>query len=100
MHRNTKIATCCYCGLRARLVLDEGHHELMCRSCGAPLHDMKSLPVQSDGSKRKAQKHSRPIASRDDPHRHERSKKKPKKRKSAARWFLSEAVDILDDIFD
>ncbi|XOY55465.1 MAG: hypothetical protein ACMUJK_11980 [Rhodobacterales bacterium] len=42
----TKIATCCYCGTRAALVL-RGHdrHELSCSNCGAPLHVMKMLPA-------------------------------------------------------
>ena len=34
----TKIATCCYCGTRAALVLTGKHrHELSCSGCGAPL---------------------------------------------------------------
>ena len=40
---NTKIATCCYCGARAALVLNKAQHELSCASCGAPLHDLKML---------------------------------------------------------
>jgi hypothetical protein len=32
-----KIATCCYFGTRAALVLDRARHELACSSCGAPL---------------------------------------------------------------
>lgn len=44
MH-TTKIATCCYCGTRAALVLDRGRHELTCSTCGAPLREMKSLPL-------------------------------------------------------
>lgn len=42
-----KIATCCYCGTRAVLVLDRVRHELACAGCGAPLHDLKSLPQPS-----------------------------------------------------
>ena len=41
-----KIATCCYCGTRAVLVLrGKERHELSCSSCGAPLHDLKMLPI-------------------------------------------------------
>ncbi len=43
----TKIATCCYCGTRAALVLEGGRHELSCGTCGAPLHLMKAMPVSS-----------------------------------------------------
>jgi len=40
----TKVATCCYCGTRAALVLrGRERHELACSSCGAPLHEMKQL---------------------------------------------------------
>jgi len=39
-----KIATCCYCGTRALLVIDRAHHELSCSSCAAPLREMTSMP--------------------------------------------------------
>ena len=42
-----KIATCCYCGTKAALVLrGKDSYELSCGSCGAPLHDLKRLPVE------------------------------------------------------
>lgn len=42
-----KIATCCYCGTKAALVLREkDSHELSCGSCSVPLHDLKRLPVE------------------------------------------------------
>ena len=45
----TKIATCCYCGTRAALVLSgRERHELACSNCGAPLHDLKMLPKRAD----------------------------------------------------
>ena len=41
----TKIATCCYCGTKAALVLrGRDRHELTCGNCGAPLRAMKNLP--------------------------------------------------------
>jgi len=43
-----KIATCCYCGTKAALILrGKDSHELSCGSCGAPLHDLKRLPVDA-----------------------------------------------------
>lgn len=40
-------ANCCYCGAKAALVLrGKDSHELSCVSCGAPLHDLKRLPVE------------------------------------------------------
>ena len=41
----TKIATCCYCGTKAVLVLrGKDKHELACSNCGAPLRALKMLP--------------------------------------------------------
>ena len=43
-----KIATCCYCGTRAALVLrGDSRHELSCAACGAPLHEMKAMPCDA-----------------------------------------------------
>lgn len=92
-----KIATCCYCGTRAALVLTgRGRHELACSSCGAPLHEMKMLKAEPDPRKdrpkpsraRAAQTYHRPV------------KRKVKKRKSRTRWMLEEAWDLIEDIFD
>ena len=45
MPQGTKIATCCYCGTRAALILTgKTRHELSCQGCGAPLHDLKMMP--------------------------------------------------------
>ncbi|MGR3468909.1 MAG: hypothetical protein ACU0CI_13635 [Shimia sp.] len=100
MHRSTKVATCCYCGTRAALVLKgEERHELACSNCGAPLHDLKMLPKG-----RKAEK-----GELIDPrlrHRIETANRKPvkkkkrKKRKTLGKKLFEEAFDILEDIFD
>ena len=48
MPQSSKIATCCYCGSRAALVLKgKVRHELACSNCGAPLHEMKMLRTES-----------------------------------------------------
>ncbi|WP_238365310.1 hypothetical protein [Mesobacterium pallidum] len=102
----TKIATCNYCGLRAALVLrGETRHELSCQGCGAPLHDLKSLPSERverhrDDIRHPA-RHGTPA-----PHGYHGTQGKPnrpkkqKKRKSFGRWFLEEAFDAIEDIFD
>lgn len=104
MAMGTKIATCCYCGTRAALVLDKERHELVCSSCGAPLHDLKMLrtdamekPAKSSKSKAKHAKGYHPHAA---PAAHHSRKSKPKKKKSKKGGFWKEAFDILDDIFD
>ena len=94
MHRNTKIATCCFCGTRAALVLGEDRHELVCSSCGAPLHEMKALSPEPNKSAKHSHLPGKPPKSGKPP------KKSKKKKKSTASWFFSEAVDLLDDIFD
>jgi len=94
MPHSPKIATCCYCGTRAALVLGrQGRHELTCASCGAPLHALKRLPSDADHpSPRKA----KPAYAPEKP----RKPEKAKKRKSRARWLLSEVVDFVEDVFD
>ena len=103
-----KIATCCYCGTRAALVL-AGHdrHELACSSCGAPLHDLKMLRKPPLGPKapvgapardvaRKAPKPSHPKQ----PHPKAKKAKKSKKRKGLFRNLMEEAWDVIEEIID
>ncbi|MEL6427084.1 MAG: hypothetical protein AAFR40_07870 [Pseudomonadota bacterium] len=94
MKPQTKIATCCYCGTRAALVMDEARHELACSACGAPLHNLKALP--SKGSKDAHR--SKPIK------RVEKgpdtTKRKRKKKPRGVAWFIGEVFDELEDIFD
>ncbi len=97
-----KIATCCYCGTRAALILKGGvQHELACRSCGAPLHDLKMLPKNRMGDRElvdapKPRKDHSAFASK--PVR--KSKSKKKKRKGFVKDLFEEAFDFLEDIFD
>jgi hypothetical protein len=87
----TKIATCCYCGTRAALVLDRARHELACSSCGAPLREMKSLPIDKTAD---------PTKTAPRPEAKSKPLKKPKKRKSFKQRMLSEVWDAIEDIFD
>jgi transcription initiation factor TFIIIB Brf1 subunit/transcription initiation factor TFIIB len=115
MHRNTKIATCSYCGTRSALVLDAGRHELVCPACGAPLHEIKAMPVKAPdraerGAARPRGKPARPVKPRPDPRqpdwpqdrpkRRAKGGKRGKRRKRFARKLLEEAVDLIEDIFD
>lgn len=99
-----KIATCNYCGTRAALVLSgTDTHELACRACGAPLHELKSLPVAPAAEARGpvARKGRRP---KPPPYMPDRPAYRPRaKRKSRgklSRKLLSKAFDVLEDIFD
>src|SRR6056297_1298933 len=107
MYRNTKIATCCYCGTRSALVLDRSRHELVCPSCGAPLHELKAMPVsasnRSGGDARRHGPHGEiPPYRWSDAERARRPARpvKRKKRKSLTKKFFEEAFDIIEDIFD
>lgn len=97
MHRNTKIATCTYCGTRAALVLSADHHRLVCGACGAPLSEIKSLPM--DRAERKA---VGTVPTPAGAERKAKSKKKPKqkKRKSRIKGLFEEIFDEIEDIFD
>ena len=92
-----KIATCCYCGSRAVLKVDRERHELVCGSCGAPLHEMKSLRSGHEEARREGlvkpsrMRDTRPKA---------RARKTRGKRKSLSRKLFSEAFDLIEDIFD
>jgi hypothetical protein len=97
MAHTTKIATCCYCGLRAALVLDRNRHELTCSGCGAPLHDLKHMPERHDGRKDLV----RPSAVRPSTPPNTRPRlKKIKRRKRLLRKIFEEAFDVIEDIFD
>lgn len=104
MAYSTKIATCCYCGTRAALVLGKSRHELSCSSCGAPLHDLKRLPRDHPGKPELV----RPSAVRSfakaeqekSRQKHVPRKKYKKKRKGLMKHFFEEAFDVIEDIFD
>lgn len=96
MRQAPKIATCCYCGTRAALVLaGEGRHELACSACGAPLHNLKQLPREHVVDRYRAgPQRRRPEMAPKSPIRRKR------KRKGFAAWVLEEALDVLEDILD
>lgn len=101
-----KIATCCYCGSRAALVL-RGHErqELACSNCGAPLHDLKMLRVDRDGPRELVKPSSvrRKTKKKREDSKHHRApdrRRYRKRRKGFGRWVLEEAWDVLEDIFD
>lgn len=100
----TKIATCCYCGSRAALVLGKDRHELTCATCGAPLHDMKRLrqaPQQARPEQRSyAQKPQKKKKKQKAGYYAEPRKRRYKKRKGVMRHILEEAFDVIEDIFD
>lgn len=102
----TKIATCCYCGTRAALVLrGETRHELSCASCAAPLHELKMLRCDRSGprdgvkSRSRQERPYRPTrAGRPKPEA--RTPKKGRRRKSLFKAIFEEAADMIEDIFD
>ena len=94
----TKIATCCYCGTRAALVLrGQSRHELSCSTCGAPLHAMKMLPTAASPAPKQPKRPYTP------PHPERMQPARPHKRrkgKSLGRKVFSELWDIIEDVFD
>lgn len=100
MPHQPKIATCCYCGTRAALVLTgKQRHELACSNCGAPLHDLKMLRSDARGDRElveptPSRKYTKPKPAKSS------KKRKPKKRKSFSRRFFEEIGDIAEDVFD
>lgn len=100
MPHQTKIATCCYCGTRAALVLKgEDRHELACSSCGAPLHELKMLPTSARGERELV----KPSPIRTEPQKskkHRAPKRKKKKQRSLSQLFLYKLADAAEDVFD
>ncbi|MDD9922285.1 MAG: hypothetical protein OXQ92_08425 [Boseongicola sp.] len=99
MPHQPKIATCCYCGTRAALVLaGKERHELACANCGAPLHDLKMLRSDARGERELVR--SSPIHDFGRPGK-KKPKKAKKKNKSLAQRFMQDVVDFeVDDFFD
>jgi len=100
----TKIATCCYCGTKASLVLaGKVRHELACATCGAPLRRLKML-------RKEPQQVAAPVASPSQPMRPKRAEKRSKKRVNRplkrfnisrlGRKLFEEIWDEIEDIFD
>lgn len=99
-----KIATCCYCGTRAALVLrGKDRHELSCSSCGAPLHNLKMLPKASGRGTAPTATPTRPKPKPVHPKQpHPKAKKVEKRRKRKGLWrkVFEEVWDEIEDIFD
>lgn len=104
MPQTKKIATCCYCGTRAVLVLDRSRHELACSACGAPLHDMKSVPMPVERPAPVAAPAQKPYRKRHyasyDDGNYGNKKRKKRRRKPLARKLFEEIWDVVEDIFD
>jgi hypothetical protein len=92
-------ANCCYCGAKAALVLrGKDSHELSCVSCGAPLHDLKRLPVEPRAKTPKKTPHRSLASHPHKPVKKMKPQKKPKKKKGFS--FVKAAFDVIEDVFD
>jgi hypothetical protein len=100
MAHPVKIATCCHCGTRAALRLDQQRHALACASCGAPLSQFKALPVAPGArpSQPAAAPRLRSFAKVAEKPR--KPVKAKKKRKSWLKNMAEEVFDAVEDIFD
>lgn len=97
----TKIATCCFCGSKAALTLDVGRHELACAQCGAPLHDLKRIPVADIPQRAVPQPRLRDFPTAKPVKVAAKIKtKRLKKRKSWLKKLTSDVLDVVEDIFD
>lgn len=100
MYRNTKLATCCYCGMRATLVLGEDRHALVCGGCGAPLANLKNLPIGGNSEKVSPAGVAAGSATALGGKPGQKRKSKKKSRKSRFRKVLGDIFDEIEDIFD
>jgi hypothetical protein len=94
----SKIATCCYCGSRAALVLrGQDRHELSCGTCGAPLRALKMMPVTAPMA---TAPRCDPRARQPEPPKKVARPQKRRKSKSIGRKLFSELWDVIEDVFD
>lgn len=103
MVMSPKIATCCYCGTRAALRLDNERHELACSSCGAPLRDLKQMNLErrhKEPKHRNEKKDKKSRASSRHYECYEPVRKPRRRRKSLMKKVFEEAFDVIEDIFD
>ncbi|RYH03563.1 hypothetical protein EU805_07585 [Salipiger sp. IMCC34102] len=103
----TKIATCCYCGTRAALVLrGETRHELACAQCGAPLHDLKMMPSGAGGTPARTASPAHPARTASPAHpartlRATHQKPRKTKRKKGLGWYVMKGLsEVIDEVFD
>lgn len=105
MPHMTKIATCCYCGTRAALVLKgRGRHELACSACGAPLHEMKTLRSDHGRSPHREVVKPSPLrgtkAKQIKRDKFEIKRGRKKKKKGRLKDMFEDVFDVFEDIFD
>ncbi|MFQ1699730.1 hypothetical protein ACJ5NV_03960 [Loktanella agnita] len=100
----TKIATCCYCGTKAALVLrGRERHELACSSCGAPLRALKMLPKARRAANAPTAVLVRKPKAKHGDRRKEKSSQRGEKRFNFSRFgrkIISEIWDVIEDAFD
>jgi hypothetical protein len=112
-----KIVSCCYCGVQSRFLPGSGRggspvSVLICGTCGAPLAAQKARPLQpgkgaclvGGGGDAKAKAKPKVKKGKNAEGAHPRQKpikvKSRKRRKSLFHKLVSEAVDLVEDIFD
>lgn len=101
MHRNTKSATCCYCGAETLLTFTKStRHELRCAACGAPISKLKSLKSDhvADAYTVRGKKQHQPFQPQHP--KLEKKNRKKKKKKRGLSYYLMEAAEEVFDIFD
>jgi hypothetical protein len=94
-----KILTCCYCGARSLFAPGAGA-TLSCETCGAPLKVQKARPAVRERTVKPERTGAAAVPVRVKPEKPHKKPKKKKRRKSLFRKVLSEAVDVIEDIFD
>lgn len=88
------------------MLKNAGRHELACSRCGAPLHELKMLPVRKSAASKLERELVRPSAVRTSRPKPAAKKVKKSKRRKSPRPFkflkdaIEEVVDFVEDIFD
>lgn len=100
-----KLATCCYCGARTMLHAPDGPKRVLnCGACGAPLRQVKAVPVAAPSPKAPMQ-----VGRAKPPPRKRKRSRRRSERVGSPVWSrlgrkivraVEDLVDELDDILD
>ena len=108
MNSPTKISTCSYCQARVVMSITAGsRHELICTACGAPLENTVLMeakpavaPVATSPRRIEADKSDKKRSSKYKSKKEKSDKKSRKKKRRGLGYWIREAIDEIEDLFD
>ena len=99
-----RLVTCCYCGARSTLERSK-ERDLVCNGCGASISRIEAVqPIMEKAKKKSGHKKAATPHRAEKPREHlpkdRPARRRKGKRKRSMWYYVREAFDDLDDIFD